>query len=67
MFLRKVEISGFKSFAQKTVLEFASGDDTKDDGKRFPITAVVGPNGSGKSNVASTRTRPLSTLTKQER
>lgn len=52
MFLRKVEISGFKSFAQKTVLEFASGDDTKDDGKRFPITAVVGPNGSGKSNVA---------------
>lgn len=52
MFLKKIEISGFKSFAQKTVLEFASGDDTKDDGKRFPITAVVGPNGSGKSNVA---------------
>ena len=52
MFLKKIEISGFKSFAHKTVLEFASGDDTKDDGKRFPITAVVGPNGSGKSNVA---------------
>jgi len=52
MFLKKVEISGFKSFAQKTVLEFASGDDTRDDGKRFPITAIVGPNGSGKSNVA---------------
>ncbi len=52
MFLKKVEISGFKSFAQKTVLEFASGDDTANDGKRFPITAVVGPNGSGKSNVA---------------
>lgn len=52
MFLRKIEISGFKSFAHKTVLEFASGSDTKDDGKRFPITAVVGPNGSGKSNVA---------------
>ena len=52
MFLKKVEISGFKSFAQKTVLEFASGNDTPDDGKRFPITAVVGPNGSGKSNVA---------------
>ena len=47
-----MEISGFKSFAQKTVLEFASGNDTPDDGKRFPITAVVGPNGSGKSNVA---------------
>jgi chromosome segregation protein len=52
VFLKKIEISGFKSFAQKTVLEFASGDDTKNDGKRFPITAVVGPNGSGKSNVA---------------
>ncbi len=52
MFLKKVEISGFKSFAQKTVLEFASGNDTPNDGKRFPITAVVGPNGSGKSNVA---------------
>ncbi|MFA5777708.1 MAG: AAA family ATPase [Parcubacteria group bacterium] len=52
MFLKKVEISGFKSFAHKTVLEFASGNDTPDDGKRFPITAVVGPNGSGKSNVA---------------
>jgi chromosome segregation ATPase len=52
VFLKKVEISGFKSFAQKTVLEFASGNDTANDGKRFPITAVVGPNGSGKSNVA---------------
>ncbi|MFH0969263.1 MAG: AAA family ATPase [Patescibacteria group bacterium] len=52
MFLKKIEISGFKSFAQKTVLEFANGNDTPDDGKMFPITAVVGPNGSGKSNVA---------------
>lgn len=52
MFLKKIEIAGFKSFAHKTVLEFASGDSAKNDGKRFPITAVVGPNGSGKSNVA---------------
>ncbi|MBU1038888.1 AAA family ATPase [Patescibacteria group bacterium] len=41
MFLQKVEIQGFKSFARKTVLEF---------NRQF--TAIVGPNGSGKSNVA---------------
>jgi chromosome segregation ATPase len=39
--LRDLEISGFKSFAKKAVLEF-----------RSPISAIVGPNGSGKSNVA---------------
>ena len=41
MHLKKVEISGFKSFARSTMLEFPS-----------KITAVVGPNGSGKSNIA---------------
>lgn len=41
MFLEKLEIFGFKSFAQHTQLRFASG-----------ITAVVGPNGCGKSNIS---------------
>ncbi len=49
MFLRRVEIAGFKSFADRTVFDFSS---TEDAGKRLGITGIVGPNGSGKSNVA---------------
>lgn len=48
MFLQRLEIHGFKSFANKTVLEFPGG--RKD--ARHSITAIVGPNGSGKSCIA---------------
>jgi chromosome segregation protein len=47
MFLKRLELQGFKTFAQKTALEFILDR----DGRRG-VTAVVGPNGSGKSNVA---------------
>ena len=47
MYLKRLEIKGFKSFADKTVLDFLSYKNN-----RYSITAVVGPNGSGKSNIS---------------
>ncbi|MDG1950347.1 MAG: AAA family ATPase, partial [bacterium] len=47
MYLTKLELVGFKTFAKKTSLSFLPPNK-----ERAPITAVVGPNGSGKSNLA---------------
>jgi chromosome segregation ATPase len=49
MYLKKLEISGFKSFANKTTLDFLIESGKS---KELGTTAIVGPNGSGKSNVA---------------
>ncbi len=51
MFLKKLEISGFKSFAKKTTFDFFESG-VFESGKNIGITAIVGPNGSGKSNIA---------------
>lgn len=48
MFVKKIEIQGFKSFAQKTTLTFPGSNSTTDNSG---IACIVGPNGSGKSNV----------------
>ncbi|MBT4251200.1 AAA family ATPase [bacterium] len=51
MFLKKLEIIGFKSFAKKTSLDFSQTGILNGE-KKIGISAIVGPNGSGKSNIA---------------
>ena len=46
MFLKKIELRGFKSFAEKTTIDFPSQQ------HGHVITGIVGPNGSGKSNIS---------------
>ena len=41
MYFKKIEMHGFKSFAEPVTIDFSSG-----------ITCIVGPNGSGKSNIS---------------
>ncbi|MDD4445177.1 MAG: AAA family ATPase, partial [Eubacteriales bacterium] len=41
MVFKRIELNGFKSFADPVVIEFTDG-----------ITCIVGPNGSGKSNIS---------------
>ena len=48
MYLSRIELAGFKSFASKSILEFPAPEKKS---KTCGITAIVGPNGSGKSNV----------------
>ena len=48
MYLKSIELQGFKSFPDRTKLVFDNGM----VGEQAGVTVIVGPNGSGKSNIA---------------
>ena len=56
MYLKSIEMQGFKSFPDRTKLVFdpghKGGDQVVADGTSVGVTVIVGPNGSGKSNIA---------------
>ena len=56
MYLKSIELQGFKSFPDRTKLVFdpghKGGDQVMADGMSAGVTVIVGPNGSGKSNIA---------------
>ena len=56
MYLKSIEMQGFKSFPDRTKLVFDPGHKGSDqlvtDGSSVGVTVIVGPNGSGKSNIA---------------
>ena len=50
MYLKSIELQGFKSFPDRTKLVFDPGH--KGEDQNGGVTVIVGPNGSGKSNIA---------------
>ena len=56
MYLKSIELQGFKSFPDRTKLIFDPGHSSSqmrvEEGNEAGVTVIVGPNGSGKSNIA---------------